>query len=68
MKKVMLSAALVLFLAVPAAGSELYTAAKKGDRANVEALLKGGADANGQDADGYTPLWSAAFYGRKEVA
>jgi ankyrin repeat protein len=53
---------LVLALACPAwaADPELVTAARGGDLAKVQALIKGGADVNVRDSGQMTPLLAAA--------
>lgn len=49
--------------------SPLFVAVKKGDKAEVEALLAKGADVNAKnDEYGWTPLHSAAYAGKKDIA
>ena len=45
----------------------LHSAAQAGDLQQVQALLAGGADVNGADADGSTALHLAAFNGHLDV-
>ena len=47
--------------------AQLIEAAKKGDKAEVERLLKAGADVNAKNNDGWTALMKASENGRKEV-
>ena len=47
---------------------ELIAAAEAGDGAAIVALLDAGADANGRDSDGWTPLMFAAFSGDRPSA
>ena len=47
-------------------GAALHEAAKKGDRAQVKALLARGADVNARDMDGYSPL-QRALHGDKKM-
>ena len=46
---------------------KLINAAKAGDKSMVEQLLKEGVDVNSQDSYGYTPMYSAASNGKKDV-
>jgi ankyrin repeat protein len=50
------------------AQSEVADAASRGDRAEIERLLKGGADVNAQQADGATALQWAAYRGDAGLA
>jgi len=50
------------------AQSEVADAASKGDRAQVERLLKSGADVNAQQGDGATALQWAAYRGDAKLA
>jgi len=50
------------------AQAEVAEAASKGDKAQVERLLKGGADVNAQQGDGATALQWAAWRGDAELA
>jgi len=47
--------------------SELFKAAILGDINEVERLITAGADVNGQNSFGHTPLMAAAFANRKEI-
>ncbi len=48
--------------------SPLHAAVKRGDKAEVAALLAKGADVNSKDKDGSTPLNRASYWGKKDVA
>ena len=48
---------------------EIHEAAKQGDLAQIQALLKGNPDlVFSKDGAGWTPLHCAAYYGHKDVA
>jgi uncharacterized protein len=54
---------ITLVVSQPMAASEsLLTAAREGDAAKLQSLLKKGADVNTARADGVTPLMEAIFY------
>ena len=48
-------------------GMTLHDAAEQGDTRAIEALLDEGADVNGHDEDGWTPLHWAAGKGQMEA-
>ncbi|KAL3359302.1 hypothetical protein AABB24_016057 [Solanum stoloniferum] len=48
-------------------GDTLHRAARKGDVADIKKCIAEGANVNGKDQNGWTPLHSAAFKGRVEV-
>jgi ankyrin repeat protein len=62
-----LALAVVLTAAAPA-GQPLVDAAKRGDAAEVRALLRAGADPNAAQGDGLTALHVAAQAGNLEIA
>ncbi|XP_004247547.1 protein VAPYRIN-LIKE [Solanum lycopersicum] len=49
-------------------GDTLHKAARKGDVADIKKCITEGANVNGKDQNGWTPLHRAAFKGRVEVA
>ncbi|XP_027775345.1 uncharacterized protein LOC107030791 isoform X2 [Solanum pennellii] len=49
-------------------GDTLHKAARKGDVADIKKCIAEGANVNGKDQNGWTPLHRAAFKGRVEVA
>ena len=65
--KVMLSAVLVFVVLMCSGCASLHEAAKSGNLAEVERLIKEGADVNAKDKTGETPLHGAAETGRKDV-
>ena len=46
----------------------LHYAASRGHKEIAELLIANGADVNAKTGDGWTPLYSAAFWDRKECA
>ncbi|XP_049407603.1 protein VAPYRIN-LIKE-like isoform X2 [Solanum stenotomum] len=48
-------------------GDTLHRAARKGDVADIKKCIAEGANVNGKDQNGWTPLHRAAFKGRVEV-
>ncbi|KAH0633946.1 hypothetical protein KY285_036697 [Solanum tuberosum] len=48
-------------------GDTLHRAARKGDVAEIKKCIAEGANVNGKDQNGWTPLHRAAFKGRVEV-
>ena len=58
-----LSAALTLPWLLEADGPRLFSAIRDGDTAGLQRLLTSGANANGKDGTGTTPLMYAAAYG-----
>ena len=69
--KLIILALTFLVLAVSAHAADrppLHEAARKGDKAEVEALLAKGADVNAKDKSGNTPLHVASENGKKDIA
>jgi len=56
-----------MLMAMRPVDEELLQAADKGDRIQVQALLKKGADVNAPNSKGATPLHLAAQKGHREV-
>jgi cytochrome c len=58
----------ILVLAPAAVAAPIHDAVKKGDAPAITAALEAGADVNGSDDWGATPLWYAARRGQEDAA